>query len=50
MVIGCDALKMGPGDSERSHRADEYLLRSELEGAVEKYIDFIGTLYGNTLE
>ena len=47
---GCDALKMGPGDSERSHRADEYLLRSELEGAVEKYIDFIGTLYGNTLE
>jgi len=50
MVIGCDALKMGPGDSERSHRADEYLLRSELEGAVSTYIDFISTLYGNSLE
>ncbi|MCR5518860.1 MAG: M20/M25/M40 family metallo-hydrolase [Bacteroidales bacterium] len=50
MVISCDALKMGPGDSERSHRADEYLLRSELEGAVATYIDFISTLYGNSLE
>lgn len=50
MVIGCDAMKMGPGDSERSHRADEYLLSSELEEAVEKYIQFIRTFYGNTLE
>lgn len=50
MIIGSDAIKMGPGDSERSHRADEYLLRSELEGAVETYINFIRTFYGNTLE
>ena len=50
MVLSGDALKMGPGDSERSHRADEYLLRSELEGAVSTYIDFISTFYGNSLE
>ena len=50
MVIGCDAVKMGPGDSERSHRADEYILRSEIEGAVSTYIDFIRTFYGNSLE
>ena len=50
MVLSGDALKMGPGDSERSHRADEYLLRSELDGAVSTYIDFISTFYGNSLE
>lgn len=50
MVIGCDAIKMGPGDSERSHRADEYITRSEIEGAVGTYIDFIRTFYGNSLE
>ena len=50
MVIGCDAIKMGPGDSERSHRADEYITRSEIEEAVGTYIDFIRTFYGNSLE
>ena len=50
MVIGCDAMKMGPGDSERSHRADEYILRSEIEEAISIYTDFISTFYGNTLE
>ena len=46
-----DAVKMGPGDSSRSHRADEYILRDEIFTAVEKYIAFIDTLAnGNTLE
>lgn len=45
-----DAVKMGPGDSSRSHRADEYVLVSELETAFEKYIALIETFYGNTLE
>lgn len=48
--LSCDAVKMGPGDSSRSHRADEYLLTSEIEDAVKKYITFIETFYGNTLE
>lgn len=47
--IDCDAVKMGPGDSSRSHRADEYILASEIEDAVQKYITFIHE-YGNTVE
>ena len=50
MVIGCDAIKMGPGDSERSHRANEYILVSEIESAIGTYIELIQTFYGNTLE
>ena len=46
-----DAVKMGPGDSSRSHKADEYILGEEISTAVEKYIEFIETLAnGNTLE
>jgi acetylornithine deacetylase len=45
-----DALKMGPGDSSRSHKADEYILVSEIEESVAKYIEFIETYYGNTVE
>lgn len=48
--LSCDAVKMGPGDSSRSHRADEYILTSEIEDAVKKYITFIESFYGNTLE
>ena len=50
MRTGKDAVKMGPGDSGRSHKADEYILRSEIEDAVDKYIRFIEVLNGNTLE
>lgn len=50
MRTGKDAIKMGPGESSRSHGADEYILRSEIEKGVEKYIDFIGKFYGNIVE
>ena len=30
-------MKMGPGDSRRSHTADEYILISEIEDAIETY-------------
>jgi len=50
MRTGKDAVKMGPGNSSRSHHADEYILCSEVEDAVDKYIRFIETFYGNTLE
>jgi len=49
MRIGCDAIKMGPGDSSRSHRKDEYILTSEIADAIDTYIRFIEN-YGNTLE
>jgi len=50
MRIGVDAIKMGPGDSARSHKADEYIKCSEIEEAIEKYTKFIINFYGNTLE
>ncbi len=50
MRIPCDALKMGPGESSRSHRPDEFILVSEIDQAIEVYIAFIEKFYGNTLE
>lgn len=51
MRIHCDAIKMGPGDTQRSHKADEYILVSELEEALKIYIEFIRTFCdGYTLE
>ena len=50
MRIPCDAVKMGPGDSARSHKADEYILAREIAQGIDGYIAFIETLYGNTLE
>lgn len=46
----CDTVKMGPGESERSHKADEYLLTKELKEAIDTYISFILNFNGNTLE
>ena len=50
MVSGKDGIKMGPGDSSRSHHADEYVLVSEIVQAVDGYVEFIEDFYGNTLE
>lgn len=44
MRISCDAVKMGPGDSSRSHRKDEFVYISEISHAIDTYIDFINTL------
>lgn len=35
------SLKMGPGKSERSHTADEFILKSEIREALELYIKFL---------
>ncbi len=35
------SLKMGPGDSARSHKADEYILLSEIEEGIDTYEKFI---------
>lgn len=35
------SLKMGPGDSARSHTADEYILLSEIRAAIPRYIDLL---------
>ncbi len=41
MKIPYPAIKMGPGDSSRSHKADEYIKIAEIQGAIEGYINFI---------
>lgn len=44
MRISCDAVKMGPGESTRSHRKDEFVYIDEIRNAIETYIEFINTL------
>lgn len=44
------ALKLGPGDSARSHTADEYVLVSEIGRGIDRYLQIIentATAYGN---
>lgn len=38
------SLKIGPGDSARSHTADEYILLSEIEQGIDFYKQFIARL------
>lgn len=35
------ALKIGPGDSARSHTADEYIYISEIENGISIYVQLI---------
>ena len=44
MRIDCDAIKMGPGESSRSHRKDEFVYIKEIEDGIKTYIDFINKL------
>ncbi len=44
MRISCDAIKMGPGDSSRSHKKDEFVLIEEIRSGIATYIDFIERL------
>ena len=50
MRITCDAIKMGPGESERSHRKDEFVTVEEIEKGTRTYIEFINRYYEYTLE
>jgi acetylornithine deacetylase len=35
------SLKMGPGDSARSHSADEFICISEIEQAIKTYVELL---------
>jgi acetylornithine deacetylase len=35
------AVKMGPGDSARSHSADEFIYIHEIEEGIKKYIELL---------
>ena len=41
MRIDCDAIKMGPGESSRSHKKDEFVFIKEIEDGIKTYIEFI---------
>lgn len=43
-VIPYDSIKIGPGDSARSHTADEYILISEMEEGFRIYVDLLANL------
>ncbi len=40
-IISFPSVKMGPGDSARSHTANEYILKSEIYSGIEIYIELL---------
>ncbi|UTA67833.1 M20 family metallo-hydrolase [Emticicia sp. 21SJ11W-3] len=40
-LLDCPSLKMGPGDSARSHTADEYIYLNEIEEGIQLYIQML---------
>lgn len=40
-MLNCPSMKLGPGDSIRSHSADEFIFIREIEEGIEKYIRLI---------
>ncbi len=41
-LLRCPSLKMGPGDSARSHTANEYIHLAEIEHGIRTYIEVLG--------
>lgn len=48
LLHGIPSLKIGPGESSRSHRADEYVLISEIEAATDIYPKLIRNIKPST--
>lgn len=40
-VLNCHSLKLGPGDSHRSHTADEYIYVHEVEEGIDIYVNIL---------
>lgn len=40
-VLSCQSLKLGPGDSTRSHSANEFIYISEIEEGIKIYIELL---------
>ena len=40
-VLSCPSLKLGPGDSTRSHSADEFIFLEEIEEGIKIYIELL---------
>jgi acetylornithine deacetylase len=39
--LSCKSLKLGPGDSPRSHSADEFIYLNEIEEGIEIYVELL---------
>ena len=39
--LSCQSLKLGPGDSTRSHSADEFIYVAEIEEGIEIYVELL---------
>lgn len=42
--LSCPSLKLGPGDSTRSHTADEFIYVNEIEEGIALYIDLLNKI------
>jgi acetylornithine deacetylase len=40
-VLSCQSLKLGPGDTLRSHSADEFIYLNEIEEGIDLYIKIL---------
>jgi acetylornithine deacetylase len=40
-ALSCPSLKLGPGDSTRSHTANEFIYENEIKEAVRLYIELL---------
>jgi len=40
-VLTCPSLKLGPGDSTRSHTADEFIFLAEIEEGIKIYVELL---------
>ena len=43
-ILSCPSVKIGPGDSTRSHQADEYIYLKEIEEGIELYIKLLNEI------
>jgi len=43
-ITNCPSVKIGPGDTHRSHAADEYILESEIRAGITGYIKLLDNL------
>ena len=40
-ALSCQSLKLGPGDSTRSHSADEFIYVNEIEEGIRIYVELL---------
>jgi acetylornithine deacetylase len=43
--LSCPSLKLGPGDSTRSHSADEFIYLKEVEEGIDIYINLLTRIF-----